>query len=261
TSPDPISGGIGNPQSLNKYAYVLNNPNKFVDPDGRETKEGKKLVYVADNSRDLENEIDNAKITAQDYYGEDAPIKIVGVEVNSIGEMAENAKRISQEEEGLIDLLIVKVHGQEGYQRWSDSEGREAIFNYGQRKGEVLLKEMGKTLSQDAVCLLRTCFGGSASWEGLGNEVARGYTEQFGRVVYGTVGASLILPPVRYNDKEGFMSSKYDSNADFFFKVLPNQLMYIFGFKDFKLTMGTYTPMKRFDPSKKKEEDRAQTPE
>ncbi|MBI2045690.1 RHS repeat-associated core domain-containing protein [Candidatus Pacearchaeota archaeon] len=36
TSPDPISGSIENPQSLNKYSYVLNNPNKFVDPTGKQ---------------------------------------------------------------------------------------------------------------------------------------------------------------------------------------------------------------------------------
>ncbi len=34
TTPDPISGGLGNPQSLNKYVYVLNNPNKYTDPSG-----------------------------------------------------------------------------------------------------------------------------------------------------------------------------------------------------------------------------------
>ncbi len=32
--PDPISGSLGNPQSLNKYVYVLNNPLKYTDPSG-----------------------------------------------------------------------------------------------------------------------------------------------------------------------------------------------------------------------------------
>jgi RHS repeat-associated protein len=32
---DPWSGDITDPQSLNKYAYVRNNPLKYVDPDGR----------------------------------------------------------------------------------------------------------------------------------------------------------------------------------------------------------------------------------
>jgi RHS repeat-associated protein len=33
-SPDPLAGDITNPQSLNRYAYVLNNPLSYVDPFG-----------------------------------------------------------------------------------------------------------------------------------------------------------------------------------------------------------------------------------
>jgi hypothetical protein len=33
---DPVKGTIMNPQSLNPYVYCLNNPLKYVDPDGRE---------------------------------------------------------------------------------------------------------------------------------------------------------------------------------------------------------------------------------
>jgi len=33
---DPIKGNIMNPQSLNPYVYCLNNPMKYIDPDGRE---------------------------------------------------------------------------------------------------------------------------------------------------------------------------------------------------------------------------------
>ena len=35
-SPDPIGGDISNPQSLNRYAYVLNNPCSLIDPLGLE---------------------------------------------------------------------------------------------------------------------------------------------------------------------------------------------------------------------------------
>jgi RHS repeat-associated protein len=34
---DPWSGDISDPQSLNKYTYVRNNPLKYIDPNGEET--------------------------------------------------------------------------------------------------------------------------------------------------------------------------------------------------------------------------------
>src|SRR2546427_3345676 len=33
-SPDPVAGDVGDPQSLNRYAYVLNNPTNLIDPLG-----------------------------------------------------------------------------------------------------------------------------------------------------------------------------------------------------------------------------------
>jgi len=33
-SPDPLGGDVTNPQSLNRYAYVLNNPTSLIDPLG-----------------------------------------------------------------------------------------------------------------------------------------------------------------------------------------------------------------------------------
>ena len=33
--PDPVISEVYNPQSLNRYSYVLNNPYKYVDPDGK----------------------------------------------------------------------------------------------------------------------------------------------------------------------------------------------------------------------------------
>ena len=34
TSPDPLVGNLGDPQSFNRYSYVQNDPANFVDPTG-----------------------------------------------------------------------------------------------------------------------------------------------------------------------------------------------------------------------------------
>ena len=39
-SPDPLGGDVSNPQSLNRYAYVMNNPTNLVDPLGLGPKDG-----------------------------------------------------------------------------------------------------------------------------------------------------------------------------------------------------------------------------
>ena len=38
-TPDPLAGDITNPQSLNRYAYALNNPTSIIDPLGLEPKD------------------------------------------------------------------------------------------------------------------------------------------------------------------------------------------------------------------------------
>jgi RHS repeat-associated protein len=50
-SPDPIGGDLTDPQSLNKYAYALNNPLRFTDPTG---------LYVCKDSKDCSSKADIA---------------------------------------------------------------------------------------------------------------------------------------------------------------------------------------------------------
>ena len=45
-SPDPLAGDISNPQSLNRYAYALNNPTTLIDPLGLDDAATVDLTYV-----------------------------------------------------------------------------------------------------------------------------------------------------------------------------------------------------------------------
>ena len=45
---DPLGAGTGNPQSLNRYSYVMNNPGKFIDPLGLHCGEGDDMTACTD---------------------------------------------------------------------------------------------------------------------------------------------------------------------------------------------------------------------
>ncbi len=60
-SPDPLAGDVSNPQSLNRYTYVLNNPTTLIDPTGLDCKPGTANCHRPPPC--------NGMVCADQYYG------------------------------------------------------------------------------------------------------------------------------------------------------------------------------------------------
>jgi RHS repeat-associated protein len=60
-SVDPVAGSLSNPQSLNRYTYVLNNPLNFIDPTGM-------VVEWADSEKKKKKDEAEARTNAQRKY-------------------------------------------------------------------------------------------------------------------------------------------------------------------------------------------------
>lgn len=60
-SVDPLGGGIKNPQSLNRYVYVLNNPLRLVDPSGLKEKDPWNRL-TRDQQNAIEGKLDRQQV-------------------------------------------------------------------------------------------------------------------------------------------------------------------------------------------------------
>jgi RHS repeat-associated protein len=70
TKPDGVIAEAANPQQLNRYSYALNNPYKYIDPDGHEVRvveeNGQQVVYR--NDARIGTIVDGSEqVTAQTY--------------------------------------------------------------------------------------------------------------------------------------------------------------------------------------------------
>jgi RHS repeat-associated protein len=67
-TPDPVAGDVMNPQSLNRYAYVRNNPTTLVDPEG----ESIELICRCSDAQECARERQKELQALQEAVGEEA---------------------------------------------------------------------------------------------------------------------------------------------------------------------------------------------
>jgi RHS repeat-associated protein len=68
-SPDPLAGDISNPQSLNRYAYVRNNPTTLTDPSGLCSKDPPNGYEWNPGCTQVHRIPCNGMVCADQYYG------------------------------------------------------------------------------------------------------------------------------------------------------------------------------------------------
>lgn len=115
TSVDSVAGYLSNPQSLNRYSYVLNNPLKFVDPTGM-------TVEWADSEAKKKKDEAEARTNAQRKY-ENHIAKLLG---SKNAEERARGERLQATYQGLKDSKAVfRVVKEDS----SDSSSGELKFN------------------------------------------------------------------------------------------------------------------------------------
>ena len=115
---DSFKGEINNPQSLNRYAYTLNNPIKYTDPSGMKTAEDKTFILAAStkpmNDKDPLNNADKIieKLLKDKFEGQDIVVhRVSNLDLESAEGLVEGAKEGAEEHGGKYDMVIMMAHG------------------------------------------------------------------------------------------------------------------------------------------------------
>ena len=145
---DPASGKVNqeillNPQRLNRYVYGLNNPYKYVDPDGNFALLGAALVGAAIaylGSPDIANAPENSSTLTYESHGERSIIAgaVVGAGVGVVANVTSAA-------------LGAKALSKAGAQldRGGLTKAGRALHKHGSREGSVFPQVTGNVASKN----------------------------------------------------------------------------------------------------------------
>ncbi|HLC78750.1 MAG TPA: RHS repeat-associated core domain-containing protein [Candidatus Nanoarchaeia archaeon] len=149
TQPDPISGNLQNPQSLNKYVYVLNNPNKFVDPSGMDEKPTM-LAYSASLGADWNGAFNNRPEKFKSEFN------VVSREAYIFDGITDFVKE-EMSKGNIPDVLYIGFHGSpKTMGSLIVVESGIKITNY-----DKILMELGEILPASTTIVLESCSTGA----------------------------------------------------------------------------------------------------
>jgi len=164
-SPDPIAGTLANPQSLNKYAYVLNSPLIATDPTGMtvnwindaDRKDKEKLRQAQQRQRDYEKRMGQLRkskdsrdrAVAATYDRLQASSTVFRVTTDSTQSSASGM--ISPDKTGEADYVIGLKGPSNAYGNMPDMQREGHEFEHGRQvlDGELSFDSSGNPINYD----------------------------------------------------------------------------------------------------------------